>query len=66
MYLKELNELYILKNGNRFYEIIENAWGTGDIMIQWINKVWTKYINSLGFQFQSIFFLDHVSMPLIC
>lgn len=33
-------------------------------MTQWINKVWVKYINSLGFQFQSILFLAHSSMHL--
>ena len=33
-------------------------------MIQWINKVWVKYINNLGFQFKSILFLDNTSMHL--
>ena len=61
---KELIALDIVKNGKIFYEINENAWCTGDIMTQWINKVWVKYINSLGFHFQSILFLDHASMHL--
>ena len=33
-------------------------------MTQWINKILEKYINSLGFQFQSILLLDHASMHL--
>lgn len=57
-----MNALDIVKNGKIFYEINKNAWCTGDIMTQWINKVWVKYINSLGFQFQSILFLDHESL----
>lgn len=36
---KELNALDIVKNGKIFYEINKNAWCTGDIMTQWINKV---------------------------
>ena len=60
----KLDELDIVKSKKVFYDINENAWCTGEVMKSWIKNVWIRYINSLGFTFQSLLFIDHASTHL--
>ena len=55
---KEISNLPHVKNKEIFYAFNINAWTTGEIVIDWLNKVWFEYLKNFDSMFESLLIID--------
>ena len=55
---KELSNLPHIKNKEIFFAFNINAWTTGQIVIDWLNKVWLEYLKNFDSMFESLLIID--------
>ena len=55
---KEISNLTHVKNKEVFFTFNANAWTTGEILIDWLNKVWFEYLKNFDSMFESLLIID--------
>lgn len=61
---------YLIYKGNKESPLLKKVLdtnefvNTAEVMIDWIDQVWKKYIFSLGFQYSSLLILDYATSHL--
>ena len=55
---KEISNLPQVKNKEIFFVFNTNAWSTGEIVIDWLNKVWFEYLKIFDIMFESLLIID--------
>ena len=61
---KEIFNLLYIKNKEFFFAFNENIWTAGEILINWLNKVWMEYLKKYDNNPESLLIIEKFQVTI--
>ena len=61
---KEILKITNIKNKEIIFAFNENAWATGEFVIDWLNKVWIEYLKNYDNMLGSLLIMNKATNSL--